>query len=221
MKRSIKRIVILSTLLSAAGAKAWNAAENQIWLDGSVRGEIAENFTLKITEQVRYKEEGDFYYYHHTDIRPAYSFLKHWTVAPGFRQIAYANTAGVWSEKSMYHLNLGYKASVCGVDLKNRMRLTYTDVDNSDYLADFRPEFTIMLSKGCTGWKLKPFLADEIMYNLNESHFYRNRVNTGVIFSPTASLSMKIFIMHENTEKTKDSDFKENFNYGLYAGYKF
>lgn len=208
-------------IASAATSQAWDASENQIWLDGSVCGKVLDKLTLKMTEQMRYKNEGDFYYYHHSDVMLTYTMTKNWSIAPGFRHMSSANAKQVWSDKEMYHLNLNHKVSMLGVDLKSRFRLTYTDADKTDYLADVRPEFTLTPSKGFTGWKLMPFLSDEIMYNLNEVHLYRNRASTGLMLSPMKGLSLKLFVMHENTQKTEEGDFNENFNYGVFAGYKF
>jgi hypothetical protein len=223
MKLHVKRIAIITALLTAAGAKAWDASENQIWLDGSVSGKIVGNLSLKLTEQVRYKEEGDLYCYHHTDICTIYKLAQAWKLSAAFRHISTrSNATSPWTNKEMYHVNLINKLVLLDrVDFQTRMRFSYTDADNTDYLADVRPEFCIMPSKGFTGWKLKPYLADEIMYNLNERHLYRNRVCTGLMLAPAKALSLKLFIMHENTEKTEGSGFKENFSYGLFAGYKF
>ena len=222
MKTNIKLFTLSAVFAAVAAANAWDGSENQIWLDGSVSGTLAENLSMKLSEQLRYKEEGDFYCYKHTDLCAAYKFAKPLTFSVGYRHITtLKNASSDWGIKEMYHINAINTLAFAGMDFKTRMRVCYTEADGTDYLMDLRPEFCLMPSKGFTGWKLKPYLSDEIMYNLNEAHLYRNRVNVGITMTPTASLSLKLFLMHENTQKTESADFNENFNYGLFASYKF
>ncbi|MBN2685022.1 MAG: DUF2490 domain-containing protein [Pontiellaceae bacterium] len=222
MKLKTTRIAIIALLMSTAGAKAWDAEENQIWMDGSISRKVAEKLNLKLSEQMRYKDEGIFYCYKHTDLCAAYTLNKAWQISSGFRHITTrkSNTSD-WATKEMFHVNLINTLPLGGVDFKTRLRCCYTEADNTDYLMDVRPEFCFMPKKGFTDWKLKPYLSDEIMFNLNEAHLYRNRVNIGLTLAPTANLSLKLFVMHENTQKTEEKDFNENFNYGLFASYKF
>jgi hypothetical protein len=224
MNRNRKRNIVMSLLICAtAAAKAWDSSENQIWLEGSVSGNIYEKLSLKLTEQIRYKEEGDLYCYNHTDLCLAYRFSKAWKLTTGFRHISTRGSrTKPWTDKEMYHLNQINKVTLFNrIDFQSRLRLCYTEADNTTCLADVRPEFCITPAKGFTAWKIKPYLSDEIMYNLNEAHLYRNRVNTGIMLAPVKALSLKLFIMHENTQKTKEADFNENFNYGLFANYSF
>ena len=222
MKLNTKRIIAATLLITAAGAHAWDSNENQIWLDGSLSGKISDKLSLKLGEQIRYKNEGDFFCYKHTDLCTAYKFGKPLTLSVGFRHMyTLKNPAASWANKEMTHVNAINTLSFAGMDFKTRMRFCYTEADNTDYLMDVRPLFCLAPSKGFTDWKLKPYISDEIMYNLNETHLYRNRVNLGLMMAPAKSLSLNFFIMHENTQKTEDAEFSENFNYGLFASCKF
>ena len=223
MKMNVKRNASLIALfMMALTARAWDGSENQLWMNGDVSGKLAEKVSLKLSEQIRYVEEGDLFSYKHTDLCATYGFSTAWKFSAGFRHIYTRKSAAAdWTNKEMVHFNAINTLPVAGLDFKTRMRLCYTEADNTDYLMDVRPEFCLMPTKGFTDWKLKPYLSDEIFYNLNETHLYRNRVSVGLNLSPIKSLSLKFFIMHENTQKTEEKDFNENFNYGLFAGYKF
>ncbi|MBN2162591.1 MAG: DUF2490 domain-containing protein [Pontiellaceae bacterium] len=222
MKHKIKRTIMTALFITTAAASAWDASENTLWIDGSVSGKMAENLTLKLTEQLRYKDDSNLYNYHHTDVCTTYALSKAWKLSAGFRHISTRKSESAdWCDKEMIHINAINKLSFAGMDFQTRMRFCYTDAENTDYLMDARPEFCLMPTKGFTGWKLKPYVSDEIMYNLNEDHQYRNRVSTGLMLVPLKALSLKAFVMHENTQKTIACDFNENFNYGFFVGYKF
>lgn len=203
----------------AATAMAWDSSENAIWLDGSLGGKLSDHVSIKLAEQLRYKDEGKFLAYRHTDIGATYAFNSSWSLTPAFRHIMGRKTFGAdWVERDMWHINLNHKTSLKSVAFKSRLRFAYTE---TDHLSDFRPEFTVLPSKGFSDWKIKPYLADEPMYNFNENRFYRNRASIGLLCAPMKGLCLKAFIMQELIEKTRNGGWNEAFNIGLFVGYTF
>ncbi len=217
MKLNKHGFIVAALCGTALTASAWYSTENTIWLDGSIKGNVADNLSLKLTEQLRFKDEGRLLNYRYTDIGTTYSFAPAWSITPAWRHIQTRKTASAdWSDKNMWHINLNNKTRLAAMDLKSRLRFTYTDD-----LSDFRPEFTLLPHKGFTGWKFKPFVTDELMYNFNEELFYRNRFSAGILCAPTKALSLKTFIMQELTKKAANGNWNESYNMGIYIGYAF
>jgi hypothetical protein len=195
------------------------ADENdQVWLTGSVKWKATDSLLLKLAEQFRYKDEA--HTYRHTDLGVGYALNKNWSVIGTYRYVEKKNTAGEWQGCDGILFDVENTVKGKGVELKSRIRLAYFDPNyNEDCSTDFRPKFTLSPAKGTTGWKMKPYVADEIMYGFDEDRLYRNRLSVGLKFKPVNLLSVDLFVMQECTEKT--GGWIENWNSGLSATFTF
>lgn len=205
--------------LVIAGAVFVRADENdQYWLTGTVKYKMTDHVSFKIAEQTRYKDED--HTYRHTDLGLGYSLNESWTVGGAFRYVEKKNKSGAWQGCDGYLLDLVHKAKRYGVQLKSRMRLSYFDPNyNADCSTDFRPRFDLSPASGFTKWKLAPYLADEVMFDLEEKDLYRNRVIVGLKARPVKQLSLDLFLMQECTKK--NNRWAENWNSGLAATLSF
>jgi len=202
-----------------AGGAAANADENdQVWLTATVKAGLTSNLTIKVASQQRWRDEN--HYYRHMDYGANYKLNSSWSVAATFRDQAVKNKKGVWQTCSGYLFDVVNSTKAYGMELKSRMRLTYFDPHYSaDCSTDFCPRFDLMPAKGFTSWKLKPYVADEVMYRMDDSNWYRNRLSFGVKCSPVKALSLDLSLMNERTE-TNDA-WAENWNTGLVATWSF
>jgi hypothetical protein len=188
-----------------------------IRLEGYVKTPLTESTTLKIAENYRYIEEGRFNYYRHTELEFGWIFAKNWSLAPAARYIRARAQHSDWKESPMWIVNLNQSARLSALDLKTRLRLTYLSADEVSDRTDFRPKFTLLPRKGWTSWKLKPYIADELLYNFQDNTLYRNRLSGGLKLRPAKPLAIDLFIMQESTRIDKDNDWEERFNFGLSA----
>lgn len=201
-------------------SNAWNSSENNVWLKASVKGSLSEELTFKLSEQIRYKEDGFNYYYRHTEALLQWKFAPTWNFYPAFRYVT-ATKKDVEVSTPVWHLNLAHKTKLFGVNLKSRLRLYHTANDGSEDLTDLRPKFSLIPSQGWTAWKLKPYVEDEVMINLNDGWVYLNRLSTGLKLTPFKKLSLCAFISQDLYEQTEKADWHERYNYGLSAGLNF
>lgn len=200
----------------ASGVRA--DGNDQVWLTGAVKYGLTEQVSIKVAEQIRFKDET--FCYHHTDLGIGYEMNQNWTALAVIRTVEKKNTAGQWKRCDGTLLDLIHTAKRFGAELKSRMRLAYFDPRyDADCSADLRPRFDLGPAKGFTRWKLKPYVADEIMFNIDDRNLYRNRVIAGLKAKPHAYLSMNLFIMDEQTET--NGRWVENWNVGMAATLAF
>jgi hypothetical protein len=209
----------IAGLLIAGGALKARADENdQFWLTGGVKYKMTDQVSLKVAEQIRFKDET--FYYRHTDLGLGVKLTANWSAAGTFRLVEKKNKAGEWQRCTGYLLDATYVASGWGAELKSRMRLAVFDPQyDADCSTDIRPRFDLSPAKGCTAWKLKPYIADELMVSLDEGNLYRNRVIVGLNAMPHKHLSLNLFMMNEQTES--GDKWSGNWNAGLAATLNF
>jgi hypothetical protein len=216
MAGRIKKICAAGLLI--AGSAVFADENDQVWMTGTVKYKLNDPVSIKFARQVRWKNED--HYYSHTDLGIGYALNKGWSVGGAFRYIEKKNKRGAWQSCDGYLLDLVHKAKGRGLHVKSRLRLSYFDPNyNADCSTDFRPRFDLSPANGFTEWKLKPYVADEVMFDVEEKNLYRNRLIVGLKAQPFKSLSLDIFVMQERTET--GGDWAENWNSGLAATVSF
>ncbi|VGO16091.1 hypothetical protein PDESU_04681 [Pontiella desulfatans] len=221
MKFATVVVLAWAALGVATRCRAWDASENIIRLEGAVKGPLSDSFTLKLVENHRYTEKGSFHYYHHTELELGWAFAENWRLSPAFRYITARSKESDWISKPTWLLNLNNSASWRGLNLRTRLRLFHTDLDSVDAITDFRPKLTLQPTQGFTGWSIKPYIADELIYNFQDNSFYRNRFSGGVKLVPLKPLSFDLFLMQELTRLGSQNDWKERYNFGCSAAVYF
>ncbi|MDF7823355.1 DUF2490 domain-containing protein [Pontiellaceae bacterium B12227] len=221
MKYKLYAAIAWVTLGMVLHCQAWDASENIIRLQGSVKGSLTESTTLKLTENLRYTHEGSFHYYSHTELEMGWKFAENWNLAPAFRYISARTQQTDWQGIPVWILNLNNTARLKVIDIKTRLRVLHSDLDQVGDRTDFRPKFSVQPADGFTQWDLKPYLADELIYNFQDNRFYRNRISGGIKLRPANVLALDLFIMQELTRIGSRNDWTERYNLGLSAAILF
>lgn len=205
--------------LLITGSVAARADENdQTWLTATVKGGLNDNLSLKFSGQNRYRD--DDHYYRHFDYGIEYKVTKSWSVTGTYRDQIVKSKTGQWRTTAGYMLDINNSLKQFGAELKSRLRFTYFDPRyDADSTMDFRPRFDLLPAKGVTAWDVKPYVADEMMYNFDESNFYRNRLSFGLRCAPIKPLTVDLSLMQEVTET--DEKWAENWNPCLAATWSF
>lgn len=220
--KEVKYSIITAVICgSALTAHAWDSTENATWLDGYLKGQLTDTVSVKLAEQLRYKDEGSFNHYRHTEFGAEWSFAKNWSASAAYRYIQARKPDSEWFTKPMVHINLKNKTSLWLFDLKTCLRFSYLFLDGAVDLSDCRPKFALMPFQGWTGWNFKPYAAFEGMYNFEANVAYRYRAGAGLLLTPVNKLSLNLFMMQEQTRLRKNNDWQESYYMGLQAGLKF
>lgn len=213
--------LFVATCCVVITAHAWDVSENSHWLEGALKGTLSDTLAVRLTEQVRYKEKGDFFYFCYTDFCLQWKFAPNWCAAGAFRYISARKPDSDWSATPMWHINLQNQTTMNWLYLCSRLRLSHVQLDGADNLTDFRPKFSLMPLKGWTRSKLKPYLADELMYNFEQNLIYRNRAEGGILCATYNKLALRIFLMQELTRTDSNTNWSETYNMGAGATLKF
>lgn len=215
--REWKRVCIAG-LMIAGGAAGRADEKDQFWLAGMVKAGVTSNLTVKVATQQRFRDED--HYYRHVDYGAAYKLNRSWSLGATFRDQMVKNKKGEWLSCNGYLFDVVNSSRGFGLELKSRMRVTYFDPHYcADCSSDFRPRFDLLPAKGFTSWKVKPYIADEVMYNFDDSNVYRNRVWVGLKCNPVKALCLNLSLMNEKTET--EGAWAENWNTCLAASWSF
>lgn len=217
--KRVLRTIAAVTAFSGATAYAWDTSENQIWLQGSAGLTVSETVALKVAEQIRFKDGDECL--RQTDLQALYRLGGGWSLAGTARYIDKERSCGAWEPDYMALFDVCKKQTVGWAELKGRARVTYTD--KYDIHLDpweIRLRADGGLAKGWTSLKLKPYLANEVMYDLSDSNFYRNRAYVGVKASPLKKVSTDVYLMQELKESASGR-WNEFYVIGVSAGLKF
>jgi hypothetical protein len=145
---------------------------------------------------------------------------KHWSIAPTFRYTEkYKNNTTTSMPGGYIDINNSYTYINC--NLKTRLRPFYGKTSEGDDVIDFRPKFTLLTNDAWTKAKLKPYVADEMMFDLNDGRLYKNRLSVGIGSTIYNKVAIGIFIMQEMTEDSITHDWSEAYNIGLNTHFKF
>lgn len=214
------KINLTAALLGAAMTTlAWDSADNAVWLEGTLKGNLTEKLSVSLKEQIRYKGNDGFFYWRYTDVGVGWKFSNAWNLAGNYRYITTRQRTGDWYAKPMLHANLTNTLPLGFLRLKSRIRLAHVDVQNTDDLALIWPRITLRFSRGWKG--LNPYGAWEPIYDMAENLVYRNRLEGGILYALCNNLSLKFFLMQQLTRTDSTSDWNEAYNMGAGATLKF
>lgn len=235
--KRVLRMMAVAAAWSGATAHAWDKSENQLWLqgsaettvykkvtervaeNGSVESTVSQRVKLKVAEQFRFKDGDEFQ--HQTDFQVCYLPGGGWSLAGTFRYIDKERTSGDWEANHAGIADLSKTQQIGGLELKGRLRAMYTDkFGTDDDPWEIRPRLDVAPVKGWTSWKLKPYLADEVMYDLSGDNLYRNRVYVGLKAAPHKKVGTNVYLMQECKESDA-GDWHEYFVVGFSAALKF
>ncbi len=198
---------------------AWDSAENAVWLEGTLKGNLTDALSVSLKEQVRYKEDDGYYFLHYTDFGVGWKFSKAWNLTGNYRYVTTRKRNGDWTPKPMLHANLTNTLPLGFLHLKSRFRLAHVDVRGADDQALLWPRITLGFSNGWKG--LSPYGAWEPIYDMGENLIYRNRLEGGILYAPCKNWSLKFFLMQQRTRTDSTSDWTESYNMGAGATLKF
>lgn len=219
MKSSCVIFIIIAIVSWSTTAYSWNSSKNQTWIDFSITGKLTDKIAVSYAENLRYIEKDFEYVYRHSDLKIGFKIDKYWTLSPAFRYVTKYNGETETSTPCWY-INIDNKSSYKNISLLSRLRIFYGDASASDDTIDARPKFVLSPKKGWTNYNIKPYVADELFFDLHSGNdFYRNRLSAGVKISPIPQGTLSAFLMHQYTETS--GSWHEVYNMGIGAALKF
>ena len=94
------------------------------------------------------------------------------------------------------------KGKLFCLDVSDRIRLEYRDLETKDDVWRFRNKTVFNLPFKLTRFNLQPYIGDEIFINLGENNINQNRFFSGLSFKLSSNIKSSIFYMYKSSKKT-------------------
>lgn len=157
------------------------------WTALGFRWEVSEDWRLDFEEAWRFNDDASNFYYEHSDIGILYRGLADWIdIGLNYRAI-YDRDDNEWAENRPY-LNVDLHGELFGLDVSDRSRFEYRDLDDDDSVWRYRHKLTInrpfehlagRIRERARG-RVRPYVAHEISLNFEGQTLDWQRVYTGL-----------------------------------------
>ena len=218
-RRMNRRLIVLAfaSLITVGISVSRAADEFQIWLDTAISGNLTDHTTLKVNEQLKFKDNaGDFALYH-TDVGVTRSTKGPWKAGLNLRQ-EYEKKNGEWLEETRLHGHVTYGWKWNNISLSNRNRLELRLRDGRSDIVRYRNKLTATfpVTLGNTG--LKPYWSEELFIDSDEAELNRSRMTVGLKTKLKDRYSVGTYYMWQADDKTS---WVSSHILGFKAGLKF
>jgi hypothetical protein len=208
MKTGKKLFFIAAVMITAATSGICFASDDgdfQYWGTAEIAFDVNKDWRITFQEELRFGESAGNLYYQHTETQIVYRGLADWIdVGLGYRQVFEENSSGEWKQENQPNLNITLRSKLLGLDVSNRARFEYRDLEDRDNLWRYRNKVAVKFPLELTKLKLQPYVADEIFIPLNDDNVNKNRFYAGVSLKLTKNLKGELYYLWESSRGTSD-----------------
>lgn len=186
--------VILCTIYNQP-CFAFDDGDFQWWTSANASVGINEDWKCTFEQEFRLGDDAGELYYLHSDLGFVYQSLADWIdIGFNYRQVfARADSASGWKQENRPHLNVTLKGTLFDLGVSNRSRFEYRDREDKGDHWRYRNKFTVKVPLELTELKLKPYVADEVFFPLNDDNVSQNRVYAGFSFDVLENMKGEVF----------------------------
>ena len=188
-------VMFICALLPSRVCFGFDDGDFQYWATAKARFDINKDWYGTVAEEFRIGDDAERLYYRHTDLGVVTSLADWLTLGFNFRHISERGTGRDWKWENRPHLNLSFKWKLGDLALSDRSRFEYRDKYNAKDMWRYRNKFTVKFPLELTPLKLKPYVAEEIFIDLDQSGINRNRFYSGFSLKLSKSLSGNIYYL--------------------------
>ncbi|MBN1354219.1 MAG: DUF2490 domain-containing protein [Candidatus Omnitrophica bacterium] len=172
----------------------------QYWNTATLEWKAKKDWKLSFEEEFRLAEELTTFSYKHSDLGLSYSGMADWLeIKISYRQI-FNISHDRWKYENVPNLNITAKADFFGINLTDRNRMEYRDIEDKKSDWRYRNKFTAILPK-LTRLGIEPYAADEIFIDCTEDfEFNRNRLYAGITFALIKNLKLDLYYLLQTTK---------------------
>lgn len=156
----------------------------ELWSQFGIEGKFEKNIKINLTTGARFRNNITNFYWIQNDIGVDYSFfswlnggIHYWHIC---KEKKISDTLLINDLRPYFFGTVVLNKSIIEVSDKNR--LEYRMVSGTDNWFCYRNRPAISISIPNVSIGLKPYVADELFWNLNEKMFIENRVYIGLNF---------------------------------------
>lgn len=167
--------------------------------------DVDMNIDWKITfrQELRFGKSGGDPYLHNYDLGLVRkNFADRIDVGLNFKKEYEKDSSGKFRAENRPNLNIMLKGKLFCLDVSDRLRLEYRNIENKKDLWRFRNKTVLNLPFKLTMFNLQPYIADEIFINLGENNINQNRLFSGLSFKLSPNIKSSIYYMYKSSKQT-------------------
>ena len=203
----LSNLFLLAVLLFAANslsAANKRTEDRKIWGEFGVKYAIDKDWTISLSQEMRYYKERKVLEQSLSDIGASYKFTNWFRMGLFYRYKAYPDVKKRTKDKYAHetHLNFYFKYNYAGFELSDRVRLQarFKVKEDDKFFLRNRIEAEY---KELAAWA-RPFASAELFYLLGgDSEIKKGRYALGVNFIPVKKHEISLYFMRENEYNQK------------------
>lgn len=216
-------LATLAVLLAGLNVTAWAGGEDFAYrVRGTFLVPVAEQWDFRFDQRLGYEDEARRLGHHYQDLRAIYQHANGWLkLSPGLRVVhTMTDDRENWIREVRPHFNISVASELLGVDINNRSRFEYRDVEDKDPTWRFRHKLRLGSPVTFTPWQIKPYVSDEIFCYFNPEGLSAHRLQTGIFVPLTQRIRLDLFYFWQFNEDAPRTWSQDNV-LGTYFRFKF
>ena len=159
-----------------------------------VTQQLASDWKLTFSDGIRSRNAEHRIYYNDSELGLGYGGLASWLdVSFNMKWAFQEDRYGHWHQEVRPHFNVTVKHEVLGMTLKDRSRIEYRELEGVKDRWRLRNQLKAEMPWTFSPLKLKPYVGDEVLFYLDGTGFYSNRVMAGVTMPISTRLSGNLY----------------------------
>ena len=187
-------------VMTGLAAFASDDGDWQFWSLGGMQVNLSESWKAGLEQQFRLGDNMVKLYYRYTDFGIAWRATPWFILGCDYAQI-YEKREGDWKEENRPHLNGTFKWSWREFGFEDRHRIERRIREGRENIWMYRNNLSSMIPLKWTRWEIRPYVADEIFFILDEGELYRNRLTAGFKGQLVHYLWVDIYYLWQSSEK--------------------
>lgn len=195
--RNITVIVVAALLLGAGSVASASDGDFRYWSEASFLVPIRDDWQFKFEHKFDFEDEARRLGYQEHDYGFVYSGLADGLKMSAVLKVVHAKTGDRedWIREIRPHFNVSLRSKLLGLDLSNRSRFEYRDVEDKDAAWRFRHKVRLVSPVTFTSWQVKPYIADELFYKFDSRRFSGQRFYAGFYVPLAETIRLELFYL--------------------------
>ena len=194
--------VVFGTLLNGTCFGSTNG-NGEYWQTVGFDYNMNKDWKLTVRQELRFGKSGGDPYLHNIDVGLVYKSFGDWIdVGLNFKKEFEKDSSGKYRGENRPNLNIMVKGKLFDLDVEDRLRLEYRDLETKEDVWRFRNKTVINLPFKLTKFNLQPYIADEIFINLGESRINQNRSYAGLSFKLSRNIKTSVYYMFKSSKQS-------------------
>ncbi len=218
--RGVLILATAVTLSMALRAAASDEGNFEYWAKTSFFIPINRQWLFNFEEKLTFGDDGGRLDDHQADYCFNYSGLADWlTLGFGYKQV-FEKEGDDWQVENRPLVNITVRTKLSGWVLGSRSRLEYRIPDDEEEVWRYRNKVAVVPPWMLTGWKIQPYIADEVFISLDEEDFNQHRLYGGFFIPLHAKTHLELFYFWKLAEEP-DNSWHDTNVVGSYVYFEF